>query len=778
MNFEDPLFLFLVGIALVVLFFRYFLAQKDQQKRGRGTWFVLAITVLSIFTVIPPDERLKKGLDIAGGTAFTLKIQPKPDSVITKETVDYTIDVINKRLNSLGTSDIVIQHQGVDTIVVKVPGASEEESNRITEILSKTAKLEMKGVHRQSDILAQAVQDGTQFIPNYQVYPLSRDGGPAIPMLLAYRNTLTGMHIANAQPNQAVPGNLDIELTSEGAKMMKALTKPMEAGQDRIAIVLDDQVMSAPTLQQDSLGKNFQITGMGTYDDASKLATALNNPLENSLLIEEKRQVSPTLGAATVKQGIIAGTAGLGLTLLFMLLYYRLAGVVALIGLTLNILILFGSMSILGFNFTLTGIAGIILTIGVAVDANVLIYERLREELKLGYKLRVAVKRAYQKAFSAIIDANITTLLIAFVLFARAGDFVKGFAVTLTLGIIASLISALIATRVCFAWFPESIKSIKFLSISPKKQFNFIKQRSKSLVISAILILASVFVVFVQKDTELGVDFTGGTLIEFQLGEKKLTKSAVQTSIDKMSLSSSPVVEMLNSPATGSLLSIRCAIDDTDNLVSELRAAHPVLAADSVELSQNQVSPTLGKQVLKQSIIALAIGLVLIFIYITLRFEFSFAIAACIALFHDLLIVLGWVVLVSGELTLIHVGAFLTIAGYSINDTIVVFDRVREQLKVTETKASLATIFNAAINATLSRTILTSATTFIAVLVLFIFGGSALQDFSFAILAGVVVGTYSSIWVASPVVYLLARKNASALQQEIKVADDEGVETV
>ena len=185
------------------------------------------------------------------------------------------------------------------------------------------------------------------------------------------------------------------------------------------------------------------------------------------------------------------------------------------------------------------------------------------------------------------------------------------------------------------------------------------------------------------------------------------------------------------------------------------------------------MSATLGAQVLNQSLIALAIGLVLIFVYITLRFEFSFALAACIALFHDLLIVLGFVVWQSGELTLIHVGAFLTIAGYSINDTIVVFDRVREQLKVTETKANLANIFNTAINATLSRTILTSVTTFIAVLVLFVFGGSTLKDFSFAILAGVVVGTYSSIWVASPVVYLLARKNASALQQEIKVEEEE-----
>ena len=584
-------------------------------------------------------------------------------------------------------------------------------------------------------------------------------------ILLKRRSALDGSYIVHAQELYGpYEGKLTVELNPEGANKMFDLTSKMRPGVDRLAIVLDGKVLSAPVVQS-SLGANFEISGMKDANEAKNIAAALLNPLKNPLLVEEERTVSATLGKETVHQGITAGIAGLGLTLLFVLIYYRFAGIIALLGLTLNILILFGAMAMFGFTFTLPGIAVIILTIGVAVDANVLIYERLREELAAGKSIKAAISAAYDKAFSAIFDANITTLITALILFWRASGTVKGFAVTLTIGILASMLAALLCTRVLFWWFSDAgiLKKLTFMNLIPKRAFNFLGKRKIAFSFSIILIVAGLGSVGMKGNSSLGIDFTGGAQLSYQLVDgQTVEQPAVQQVLNKLELSKQASSQEETTTGGEYLLTVRCASDDIEAIETSLSSNFEVLKDKP---SRETISASLGGEFLNTALWALIAGMVAILIYITIRFEFSFALGAFAALVHDILICLGIVILSGQELSLIHVGAFLTIAGYSINDTIVVFDRIREDLR--SRRGNVQDVMNHAINATLSRTVLTSVTTFVAVLVLYIYGGSALKDFSFTIMIGVIVGTYSSIFIASPIVYIWSKMRGANLRREL-----------
>ena len=437
-------------------------------------------------------------------------------------------------------------------------------------------------------------------------------------------------------------------------------------------------------------------------------------------------------------------------------------------------LILFGAMAMFGATFTLPGIAGIILTIGVAVDANVLIYERLREEIAGGKSLINAIRAAYEKAFSAIFDANITTLLTAIILLWRASDQMKGFAITLTIGILSSMFAALLVTRVFFFWGSDTkaLKKLSFMNLIPAKTIKFMEMRKPAFMLSSIILIGSLVVMGTKRESSLGIDFLGGSIVNIQLKEgQKLSEADVKKVISDLTLEKNPTIQ-LEQPvqAEGDLVSIKCATNDLEKIETKLRSDIGILAEKNTEgnydiaLDNETISASLGGEFLKNSFYALGLGLLAVLFYISLRFEFSFAVGAFAALFHDILICIGVVIICGTELSLIHVGAFLTIAGYSINDTIVVFDRMRESLR--SKRGDVAQVMNLAINATLSRTILTSVTTFVAVLVLWIFGGSALKDFSFAIMIGVVIGTYSSIFIAAPVVYIWSKKG-SKLRQEL-----------
>ncbi len=790
---DDRLLTFLSGLGLLALFFWYFATDFQRKKRNIGSIIVALIAVFSLLSIIPKGHwgniitgktaiseahNLKGGIDLIGGSSFTLRVQPTIDpegtSVpVTATAVQQAIQTVEKRLNNLGTADLLIVAQGNDRILVQMPGVSPEEASAVREILEKIAKLELKAVHPESSALANrlaAEKEADRVLPpGYKLYVLSDEDedGQVITenILLKRRSALDGSYIVHAQELYGpYEGKLTVELNAEGANKMFDLTSKMRPGVDRLAIVLDGKVLSAPVVQS-SLGANFEISGMKDANEAKSIAAALLNPLKNPLLVEEERTVSATLGKQTIHQGITAGIAGLGLTLLFVLIYYRFAGIIALLGLTLNILILFGAMAMFGFTFTLPGIAGIILTIGVAVDANVLIYERLREELAAGKSIKAAISAAYDKAFSAIFDANITTLITALILFWRASGTVKGFAVTLTIGILASMLAALLCTRVLFWWFSDAgvLKKLTFMNLIPKRAFNFLGKRKIAFSFSIILIVAGLGSVGMKGNSSLGIDFTGGAQLSYQLVDgQTVEQPAVQQVLNKLELSKQASSQEETTTGGEYLLTVRCASDDIGAIETALSSNFEVLKDRP---SRETISASLGGEFLNTALWALIVGMVAILIYITIRFEFSFALGAFAALVHDILICLGIVILSGQELSLIHVGAFLTIAGYSINDTIVVFDRIREDLR--SRRGDVQDVMNHAINATLSRTVLTSVTTFVAVLVLYIYGGSALKDFSFTIMIGVIVGTYSSSFIASPIVYIWSKMRGANLRREL-----------
>ena len=781
--YEDPLTLFAIGIILVILFFWYFATDIERRKRNVGTALLIGVAALCFVSVFPPKERLKGGIDIVGGSSFTLRVQPRTaedgtTEAVTHQQVDQAIKVVEQRLNSMGTTEPLIARQGDDRVLVQMPGVDPEESQRIRTILEKVAHLELRQVHQQTDergaggkTLAQRVADGEEFVPGYKAFQLkSKDeqsNQSSRPILLNRRVALGGSDVKNAYPSQQQADAVSIELNSKGGDKMIALTEKMEAGRDRIAIVLDGEVLSAPVVKQVPLGSHFQIDGLDKPGEAQNLSSALMNPLENPLVVEEQRTVSPILGAAIVQQGVWSGILGLGLTFIFVLVYYRTAGVVALIGLLLNCLMLFGVMAMFGFTFSLPGIAGIVLTIGVAVDANVLINERLREELAAGKSLKIALSAAYDKAFSAIFDSNLTSLITAVILFWLGSSTVKGFAVTLTIGLLCSMFSAILATRVLFRWGTNLgiLKNLTFLNLISSKNFDFLGKRVVCLLISLGLSVIAVGAFVVKQERSLGIDFTGGTRLEFLVGKAaEISTADAQKKVDSLPLNKAAFVQDESNPTSGHLLSVRCDPRDVAVIENKLRESYPVLAektaegAYKIDANKVEVSALVGGGFIVSSLLALGLGLVGIFIYVSARFEFSFAVGAFIALLHDCLISAGFIVLFGRELSLIHVGAILTIAGYSINDTIIIFDRIRESLQLRRGGHSLQEVMNEAINATLSRTVLTSTATLVSVLSLAILGGGALRDFSLVILIGIFIGTYSSIFVASPIVLWWANR--------------------
>jgi SecD/SecF fusion protein len=788
---EDPLTVFVTGMILLILFFWYFATEVERRKRNVGTVLLCGVCALCVLAMTPFKERLRGAIDIVGGSSFTLRVQPKEGDngellPVTASHVDQAILVIEKRINSMGTAEPMINRQGEDKIQVQMPGVEPEESERIREILEKVAKLELREVSPRTDepgadgaSLAQRVLEGKEIVPGYRAYPhqqKTQDGTETNqPILLNRRLALGGSDIANAVPSPQQADAVNITLNDEGTDKMINLTKGMQAGRDRIAIVLDGEVMSAPVVNQVPLGKQFLIEGLREPGEVQGLANALMNPLENPLKVEEFRNVSPTLGAAVVKQGMWAGIIGLAITAVFVLVYYRMAGFVALFGLAVNGIVLFGVMAMFGFRFSLPGIAGMILTIGMAVDANVLIYERLREEIEAGKSLKNAIAASYDKAFSAIFDSNITSLITAIILFWLGSSSIKGFAVTLSIGIVASMFSAILVTRVLFRWAIDFhlLEKLSFFNLIRPGSFDFMAKSKVCAMFSAFLVLVSFGSFGIQQDKALGVDFTGGTLIQFQLGtDVDVPMSQVDAAIATIQgLKKTPAPQEQSNPATGALLTIRCDKEDAQRVVDALRKEIPALGeltADGkyrIDTSKEEVSALIGGTFLKDSVIALILGLIAILLYITVRFEFSFALGGFIAILHDVVISIGMVVLLGRELSLIHVGAILTIAGYSINDTIVIFDRIRETLLVRQ--GSIRVIMNEAINATLSRTVLTSATTIITVAILSFFGGSNLEDFSITILIGLIVGTYSSIFVAAPIVYWWSSRKGGDLREAV-----------
>jgi len=541
-----------------------------------------------------------------------------------------------------------------------------------------------------------------------------------------------------------------IEFNPEGRQKFGQLTE-QNIGR-RLAVILDGQVYSAPVIRSALYGSCEMSGGNMSATEAEELASVLKNPLENPVSIIDERGVDPSLGASSVQSGFLAGWVSIVAVGLFALVYYRWLGLVSVFGLVINILVLLGLLAQFGFTLTLPGLAGLILTIGIGVDANVLVFERIREELSHHRSALEAVSSGFQRAFSSILDANVTTVIAAAILFWQGSGPVQGFATVLCLGIFSSLFAALIVSRTGAELLAEkagkgSLHMMKFLEDT---KINFLALRVPAFVLSGLLLLAGVITVGIKGEKVLGVDFTGGDLVTFSFKEK-VDDGKIRSSLGNLA----EVVQYQRSPVGGQeVLSLRTAFGNGEKVGQKLAQDFP--QAEYRQLQLDKVAGVVGAELKQKALIALLLGVVAIFIYTTWRFETAFAAGAIVALVHDVLISLGIFALLGRELSLPMVGAILAVAGYSINDTIVIFDRIREFFRG-GVGTDRAGVMNLAINQTLSRTLLTSGLTFLAVLVLFIFGGRVINDFALILLIGIVVGTYSSIFIASPIVLLFGK---------------------
>ena len=800
----NPQATFIYGLALLLIFATYVITGSERAKRILGTLLSIFIAAIAIIYVVPPFDlpmtdangkplidpksgkevikekgKIALGIDLKGGTTFNIRIQPAEDPLtgeqrpITQQSLDQAVEVLRSRVDKMGTSEPVITPTTGDRIMVQIPGLATEELDNVRKQLQEVAKLDFRMVHPESGSLLPAVEAKQKILdPAWTILPMKKDKDPeaAERHLVVHRvPDITGEHIKSAFAGYDLEGwFISIQFDSEAGNKFFDLTKAMRVGVDRFAIVLDNKILSAPTTQVHGgiAGGGCRITGKFTEQEARGLASSLLNPLQNPVKIEEERSASASLGLDAISSGKLAGFLGLGLISLVMLFYYRFSGLIGNIGLMLTILVMFGSMALLHAVLTLPGIAGIILTLGMAVDAHVLVFERLREEMGAGKSFKVAVDHAFDRAFTAIFDANVTTLISAFILFLLASGPVKGFAVALTIGVIASLFSALIVSRTLYAWAIEKfgLNKVSMMHIVQGTRINFLGYRKRAISLSLAIIIGSMGYFAYRGDRNYGIDFKGGDLIVLEANGTKPDDGHVRAVCEGLGLKD--VVVQSEKGANGSdYVSVRSEKETGVKVKLALLEKFPEA---KFKVSQEEtVGSLVGNELKKSSALALGLGMLGIFLYVTLRFEFSFAVGAIVALLHDVIITVGAFAIFGRELSLVTVGAILTIGGYSINDTIVVFDRIRETVK-SGRPGSLHEIMNISVNEMLGRTFLTSAATLIPTIGLFAFGGPVLRDFAFAILVGVITGTYSSVFIAAPIVLWWSRRGGRDLRSELK----------
>ncbi len=596
---------------------------------------------------------------------------------------------------------------------------------------------------------------------------------------------LEGDHVTNATASPDPQGGeiqVSLRMDGTGAKIWGEMTtKAYNDGQREIAIVLDDKVVSAPGLRNGPiLGGNSSITGGFTMQEAEDLAKILQiGKLPAKTQIIQESLVGPSLGVENINSSINSLLIGFGIVLVFMAFYYSSAGIVSILALFLNLFFIFGSLASLGTVLTLPGIAGIVLTIGMAVDANVIIYERIREELREGKTLLMAIRDGFQNSYSAIIDANVTTILVAAVLAYFGMGPIKGFAVVLIIGVISSLFTAVLIGRLMIDWWTGKDRNLSFWTGISKGAFSnmsidWLGKRKMAYIFSSVFILIGIGSFF-TKGFELGVDFKGGYSYNVQFDANQTVDAQVLRDELTASFGSAPVVKAVS---TGNAFNVTTSYlitennDDTDEKVMDklfegvnaavggsLNRAHfENPDTDGTHITQSsKVGPTIAGDIKRSSVYATIFALLFIFLYIFARFnKWQYSLGAVAALFHDVLFVLSVFSLLYGvlpfsmEIDQAFIAAILTVIGYSINDTVVVFDRIREFMNA-YSKRTKTEVINMAVNSTVSRTIITSLTTLFVVLILFLFGGGSIKGFAFALLVGIIVGTYSSIFIATPV---------------------------
>ncbi|MGB3337137.1 MAG: protein translocase subunit SecD [Devosia sp.] len=677
---------------------------------------------------------------------LTVTLTPEGVTERTSALVAQSIEVIRKRVDELGTTEPSIQRQGTNRVLVQVPGFG--DSQRLKDIISRTARLTFHMVYpgmTAAQAEAQGLPAGTMILP-------SQDGGSE---LLMEDVALGGESLVDAQPSydqqRAMPV-VSFKFDTRGAITFGQITGA-NVGQ-RFAIVLDDTVITAPTIQQPITGGSGQISGSFTTATANDLAVLLRaGALPASLDVVEERTVDASLGADSIRNGLTAGVIAAVLVVGFMVAAYGLWGVFANVSLVLNIILIFGALSMLGATLTLPGIAGIVLTIGMAVDANVLIYERMREEQRAGKSPIQAIQAGFERAWGTIVDSHLTQLIAAIVLYFLGSGPVQGFAVTLALGILTSLFTSYTVTSYqVHAWYrrtrPKVLKIQHFRFIPDGTKIPFMKISRYVIAFSIVASLLSIGSAYF-KGFNLGIDFVGGTAIVIQHEGGPADVGAVRELLDGLDLGEVQVQGFGTPEDVLVRVQAQEGGQDADQIaVAKVRDA---LATENYTVrSTEAVSGTVSGELAWKGVIAVIVALGAILIYIWFRFEWQFALAAVVTTSHDIIMTIGLFSITGLEFNLTSIAAVLTLVGLSLNETVVVSDRVRENLRK-HRKMPLPELIDLSINQTIVRTTITQFTVFLALIPLVLFGGEVIRSFTIAMTFGCLVGMYSSIIVNGPI---------------------------
>lgn len=696
---------------------------KNILNRNLAYRLLAIVIVTALSTYYTFYKKPKLGLDLKGGVSILLEAEENKDSTLDDKALDRLVDTIERRINFLGVAEPNIQVVGTKKVLVEIPGVENEEE--AVSIIGKTALLEFKIVKR----------DGT-----------------------LGETLMTGSSIKRADvafDNMGLP-YVAFELTAEGSKTFYEITK--NNVNKKLAIVLDGETQSSPTINGAIAGGKASITSDSySYEEARKMVLLLNaGALPVKVTIAEIKKVSATLGNELINSSFKAGILASLLVSGFMIFWYFFAGLVATLALAIFGLMVFGIMNFIDATFTLPGIAGLILSLGMAVDANVIIFEMIKEELRKGNSVLGAINLGFKKAYSSILDSNITTLIITFILFILGTGPIRGYSITLGLGIFASMFTAIFVTRVLLMLLVDmfkikSIRNFGFEGINIIK-FNLSKYSTLFLSISGLFIILSIFYMF-TKGFNYGVDFTGGNLfnIKFEgvIDQAKFSKTISSFKDKNIKAHIQFADDQDNKRNIAIIKTAELKKETKSELLNHIKNQYGNFKVQKEEL----IGATVGKSLKTNSLIALIIGAILIAIYISIRFEATFALGAIIALAHDILIAMGIISFLGYEINTPFIVAILTILGYSINDTVVVFDRIRENRK--KSKSTLTEVIDRSIREVFTRSMNTSVTTFLALLALIIFSENSLKTFLTTFLVGIIAGTYSSLFVASPIVRLL-----------------------
>lgn len=710
-----------------------------------------------------PNKQVALDLDLSGGSRLIIQSSRQSDNI-----VDKTVEILTNRLKEMGYEDSLVEKERKGQILVEVRGIYDIQL--LKDILSTNGALSFHAVDPSmspDDAIRGTPPDGDIIVYSFD--------DPPVGYLLVKKPALTSKDILDAQAEYAADGKtpvITIKLSAEGRQAMAALTEKT-IGRS-FAVVVDHQVISAPVVQAKIDADELQLTGSFDYQVAQNLAVVLRSgslPADVSVL--EERTITSALGADYASAAAVAAVMAAILVGLFMVLSYGTLGVLAMIALAVNIILLTAILSIIGASVSMASVAGLVLTIGMAVDANVLIYERVREDRRHGYSVVQAMESGFYRALSTIIDANLTTLIAALVLFMLGTGAVYGFALTVTIGIATTIFTTLTFTRLLISqWVrlmkPTEVPKRRLKLVPTVTRIPFMRLQFLTLGVS-VLACAIVLALFVNIGFNYGVDFRGGAMVELQARKGHADLVDISERLAELNIDSARVMPTESAENALVLIGSQEVGDEADQTIAvKLRDE---FAKEYTFQRVEVVGPTVSEQLSNAGILAVILSLLGIFIYVWLRFRWQLAFGAVIATIHDVIILAGMFVIFGMEFNLWSVAAILTIIGYSLNDTIVIYDRIRENLRRYQS-APLPAIIDASINQTLSRTILTSFVTFLAHVPLYVFGGEDIRNFALALSVGIIVASYSSIFIAGPLLVQFGLKPRSPEQDDDDMSDE------